>query len=255
MTPQQTKKERQAGFTLIELMIAVAITAFVLAATFATYTTQQKSQVLQDQIAEMQQNLRAAMLMMTRDIREAGCDPKMTSGAGFVTATAGQIRFTRDIVGHLVNPNQEDGDVADANEDIIFGFDPTVDTDPDPDGIPDIAVAGIPVSATAGDFTRNDVNDTNIFQPIAENIQRVEFSYLDEDGIIIAAPITSQSERNRIRAVQVSLLVRSDQQDSNFLNTATYTTAAGTVWGPFNDRFRRRLATTTIHCRNEGLMK
>jgi len=135
--------------------------------------------------------------------------------------------------------------VADGDEDIIFSFDPAVDTDADPDGIPD--------TASAANFCRNDVNGPNLFSPIAENIERVEFTYLDEDGNLIAAPITSQTNLNRIRAVQVTLLVRTSRQDQKFLDTATYTTAAGTVWGPFNDSFRRRLSTTTIQCRNLGL--
>ena len=236
---------RQAGFTLIELMIAIAITAFVLAAIFATYTTQQKSQVVQDQVADMQQNIRAAMVMMARDIREAGCDPTQKSGAGIVTADVGQIRITRDIAGNPVNPNQEDGDVSDANEDIVFGFNPAVDTDAIPDGVPDTALVA--------DLCRNDVNATNIFNPIAQNIERVEFNYIDEDGAAIAAPITSQADLNRIRAVQISLLVRSSRQDPKFLNNTAYTTAGGTVWGPFNDSFRRRLSVTTIQCRNKGL--
>lgn len=242
---KNNKRMGQAGFSLIELMIALAISAIVFAAVYASYTTQQKSQVVQDQVVEMQQNIRAAMLMMTRDIREAGCDPKQTSGAGIITATAGRIRITKDIAGHMVNPNQEDGSLTAPGEDVVFGFDPAVDTDSDPDGIPD--------TATAADLCRNDVNGTNTFDPIAQNIERVEFTYLDEDGGIIAAPILSQSDLNRIRAVQVSLLVRASRQDQKHLDTKTYTTASGAVWGPFNDSFRRRLAAATIQCRNMGL--
>jgi type IV pilus assembly protein PilW len=194
----------------------------------------------------MQQNIRAAMLTLTRDIREAGCDPREVAGARIVTAAPGQIRFTRDVAGHAVNPNNADGDVLDLNEDLIFGIDPAVDTDASPDGIPNTALVG--------NLTRNDVNDgTGIFQPIAQNIERLEFTYIDENGAVIAMPITSQADINRIRAVQVSILVRSADQDINFRNSLTYTTASGAVWGPFNDTFRRRFIATTIKCRNMGL--
>lgn len=242
----EQKLRMQSGFSLVELMLATAITVFVMASAYAVHSVNQKSQVVQDEVTVLQQNLRAAMLTLTRDIREAGCDPKEVSGASIVTATPGQIRFTRDISGHAVNPNSADGDVLDLNEDLIFGIDPAVDTDADPDGIPDAALVG--------NLTRNDVNDgTGIFQPIAQNIERLEFTYLDEDGGAIAMPITSQADINRIRAVQVSLLVRSADQDQHFLNASTYTTASGTVWGPFNDTFRRRFIATTIKCRNMGL--
>ena len=241
---QQTRA--QSGFTLIEMMIALAVIAIILAATYTTHSIQQKSQRVQDQVAVVQQNLRAALIIMTRDIREAGCDPKEVSGANIVAATAGQIRFTRDISGHAVSPNDGDGDTLDLNEDIIFAIDPAVDTDANPDGIPDAALVG--------NLTRNDVNDgTGTWQPIAQNIERLEFAYLDDTGNLIATPIITQSEINRIRAVQVSMLVRAVQPDQNFRDATTYTTAAGTVWGPFNDNFRRRFAATTIQCRNKGL--
>jgi len=235
----------QSGFTLVEIMIVAAIMVFVVGAILAIYTAQQKSQGLQEQVIEMQQNIRSALLHVTRDIRQAGCDPLETAGATITVAARGQIRFSMDVAGHPVNPTAADGATDDANEDMIFGLDPAVDTTLPPDGFPDTA-------ATA-DFSRNDVNGLNVFQPIAENIEAVEFNYLDEDGNTIATPIASQADRNSIRAVQVSMLVRSSRQDSKFLNTATYTTAAGTVWGPFNDSFRRRFETVTIQCRNMGL--
>jgi type IV pilus assembly protein PilW len=241
------KKRRinlQAGFTLIELLIAMLLASIVMAAAYATYLTQQKSYFAQNQVVEMQQNIRAAMLMLSRDIREAGCDPTQVAGAGFVTATAGQLRITRDIAGHAVSPNQEDGDVLDPNEDIVFGFDPTADANAD----------GIPDGAVAVNFCRRDVNGAapTVFQPIAENIERVEFRYIDENGAFIAAPITAQVNLNSIRAVQVAMLARASQQDPKFSNAATYTAPSGTVWGPFNDGFRRRLSVTTIQSRNKG---
>ena len=247
MTKQMRQEiSNQSGFSLVELMLACAITVFVLAATYAAHSINQKSQVTQDEVAVIQQNVRAAIMTLTRDIREAGCDPKEVSGATIVVASPGQIRFTRDVSGHAVNPNDADGDVLDLNEDLIFGIDPAVDTEAVPDGIPDAALVG--------NLTRNDVNDgTGIDQPIAQNIERLEFIYLDEDGAVIAMPITSQADINRIRAVQVSMLVRATDMDVNFQNTSTYTTAAGTVWGPFNDNFRRRFIATTIHCRNMDL--
>lgn len=239
------KSKTQAGFTLIELLVAMGITAVVLMAVFATHSTQQKSQLVQDQVVEMQQNIRAGMLVLARDIREAGCDPKLVSGAGFVTAKAGQLRITRDTAGNAIDANRGDGTVSSPGEDIIFGFDPN-SVDANADGVPDTAGA-------AADLCRNDVIGVNAFQPIAQNIERVEFNYLDEDGETIAFPINSQPELNRIRAVQVSLLVRSAYPDPKYTNSATYTTAAGNAWGPFNDNFRRRLIVTVIQCRNMGL--
>jgi len=60
------------GFTLVELMVAMAITLVVMGAIFLTFKSQQDSYVIQDQITATQQNLRAAMYMLTRDIQMAG---------------------------------------------------------------------------------------------------------------------------------------------------------------------------------------
>jgi type IV pilus assembly protein PilW len=65
-------RRTENGFTLIELMIAMAITLVVMGAIFMTFKSQQDSYVVQDQVTRMQQNLRGAMYVMTRDIQMAG---------------------------------------------------------------------------------------------------------------------------------------------------------------------------------------
>ena len=48
------------GFTLLELLIAMALSIIIMAAIYSTYYSQQKSYLVQEQVAAMQQNLRAA---------------------------------------------------------------------------------------------------------------------------------------------------------------------------------------------------
>jgi len=61
-----------AGFTLIELLVAIALGMVILAGLFRTFKVQHDSYVVQDQVSAMQQNLRAAMYMITRDLQMAG---------------------------------------------------------------------------------------------------------------------------------------------------------------------------------------
>jgi type IV pilus assembly protein PilW len=68
------------GFTLIEVMIAMAIAGFVTMAIYVSFATQQRSQVREKQVVEMQQNARAAILLMERAIRTAGNDPTTVWG-------------------------------------------------------------------------------------------------------------------------------------------------------------------------------
>jgi len=60
------------GFTLVELMVAMAISLVVMGAIFLTFKSQQDSYVIQAQVSAMQQNLRAAMYILTRDVQMAG---------------------------------------------------------------------------------------------------------------------------------------------------------------------------------------
>ena len=58
-----------AGFSLIEVMAAIVILGIAMTAVFSTFLFQQKSYTTQVRVAEMQQNLRDAGEMITRDIR------------------------------------------------------------------------------------------------------------------------------------------------------------------------------------------
>ena len=60
------------GVTLIELMIALVISAALVAGIYRTFLTQQNSYEVQDDVMDMQQNVRVALNEMTREIRMAG---------------------------------------------------------------------------------------------------------------------------------------------------------------------------------------
>ncbi|MCK4425427.1 MAG: PilW family protein [Deltaproteobacteria bacterium] len=69
---KMSKSSNSKGITLIELVVAMFIVGIVSIAIFTAFKSQQRSYLIQDQVAEMQQNLRAAMLMTSRDVRMAG---------------------------------------------------------------------------------------------------------------------------------------------------------------------------------------
>ncbi len=72
----------QKGLTLIEILIALAISAFVMAGIYSTFNSQYKSYMIQERIVAMQQNLRAGFYQLERNIRLAGFDPTGNAGAG-----------------------------------------------------------------------------------------------------------------------------------------------------------------------------
>ena len=75
------------GFTLIELLIALVISGIISAAMYSAYTSQQKVNQAQDQIVTIQQDLRAGLDMMARELRMAGYDPDKKWGAGFIPSS------------------------------------------------------------------------------------------------------------------------------------------------------------------------
>ena len=57
------------GVTLPELLVGLVLFGLVSSAIYNVYLSHNKSYVTQDQGVEMQQNLRAALFMMAREIR------------------------------------------------------------------------------------------------------------------------------------------------------------------------------------------
>ncbi len=61
-----------SGVTLVELVIALLITAILSIAMFRIYVNQHQAWIIQDSVIEMQQNARAAVSELTRQLRMAG---------------------------------------------------------------------------------------------------------------------------------------------------------------------------------------
>lgn len=209
------------GFTLVELMVALALGGLVVAAIFSVYTAQQRTYLAQEQVAQMQQNLRAGFYLMTRDLRMAGYNPGGGAGSDITAATANSITFTADL--------NEDGDVVDTGEDLTYS----------------LYVAGDGIQKLG---RRDNTTAAPAFQAVAENFEALEFRYLDRNEAVTTVA-------SDVRSVQISILARADKADNTFTNSTTYTAASGAIFGgaAYNDNFRRRLLITTVNCRNLGL--
>ncbi len=71
-------KSDEKGVTLIELLIALVISGIIVAAIYRMFVAQTRSYTVQDQVAEVQQNVRNAMERMVKDLRMAGFDDDRT---------------------------------------------------------------------------------------------------------------------------------------------------------------------------------
>jgi prepilin-type N-terminal cleavage/methylation domain-containing protein len=68
-------KRDKRGFTLVELMVTLAVSSIALAGMYGVYKAQLQSHVTQNAVVDTQQNLRNTFYIMQRTIRMAGFDP------------------------------------------------------------------------------------------------------------------------------------------------------------------------------------
>jgi len=67
-------KSNDRGSTLIELLVVLGITGMVVAGFYRIFIAQSKAYAVQDQVTEVQQNVRNAMQILVRDLSMAGCN-------------------------------------------------------------------------------------------------------------------------------------------------------------------------------------
>jgi type IV pilus assembly protein PilW len=224
---------KNSGVTLTELLIALALTGIVAGAIYNIFISQGKAYTIQSEVAEMQQNLRAGIFMMEREIRMVGYDPTREADAQILTAAPGHLEFTADLNG--------DGVTDDPNEHMIYTL---YDTDAD---------------GTSDALGRNDVNSGAGTQLLAENIDQLNYVYLDGSRSALNDMATSVDPAvlPDIRSIQVTMVARSGAIDSDYTNNETYQNQnpAGSevIYTAPGDHFRRRLLSTEIKCRNLGL--
>jgi type IV pilus assembly protein PilW len=164
---------RKTGYTLIELLAGILISAVILAGLYTVFTSQQSAFSAQEQISEMTQNIRAGLDLMTREIRLAGYRNSASTFNGIHTAGPATIRILADL--------NQDGDTLDTNEDIAYTFN----------------------SGTL-QICRNGVS-----LPIADNITSLSFTYTMNDGTVTSSPANPAN----IRKVNISVTARTSFPD------------------------------------------
>ncbi len=100
----------RCGFTLVELLIVVALLGVVMTAVLSLVRTTQRHVYTSDEVVEVQQNLRVALDFMSRDLRLAGFG--IADDAAMISAPA-QLACA---------DNNSDGDCLDAGEAQFFSF-------------------------------------------------------------------------------------------------------------------------------------
>jgi type IV pilus assembly protein PilW len=160
---------------MIELLAAILIVAILMAGLYSVFVSQQVAFSAQEQIAEMNQNIRAVMDLMTREIRLAGYKKAGTTFNGIATAQLSTVRILADL--------DQNGDTVGPNEDITYSH--------------DAATLQIWRERNAGNI------------PLADNITNLTFVYTLANGTTTSSP----ADLAAIRKVTISITARTAHPD------------------------------------------
>ena len=266
---------KRAGFTLVELMVGMAISAILLTALYNTFDMLQNASVQQMELSRMQQNQRGAVAIMEREFRMIAADRDLTGRFRVTdirryditdpvtTATPDNsatgspvLRFTADLNsdGQLGGNETITYLLYDRNNDPSDGFDLARSVVNPGTGLVtqrDLLAEGIDALGFAYAFDRDLNGLIDRTAPPASNI--IWAVDTDNDGLLDAdtanVNLGYTVQPQMIRAVRIWVLGRARQGAPKFVNQTVYT-VANRILPPYNDNVRRWLISQTIQLRN-----
>ncbi|MBS3919042.1 MAG: prepilin-type N-terminal cleavage/methylation domain-containing protein [Deltaproteobacteria bacterium] len=265
------------GLTLIELLVVLVISTILIAGIYRTFIHQQHTYTVQEQVVDMQQNVRMAINQMVREIRMAGLGGRDATkwGASGMHGVYKNIVTPSDdgqsitIVGAFqemtfLTANAEAGVTIKINVNDASGFNTGGLQYLCMNGTETVRIKNIvgneielfdpptenhfanepvfrvmAITYSIGDFEgkRSLMRNDNIdpAQPLAENIELLQFTYTLADGTVFVGTVPG-NRRDEIRMVQVNITAMTDRNDPEL--------------GGGGDGFRRRTLTSNIQLRN-----
>lgn len=169
------------GFTLVEMLVALAVASIALAVIFGVFAGLTRSYTTQNVAAEVQQAVRAGIDYMAEDIMMAGFNPRAGSFIAFEEAGSTRIRIKSDRNTDLQDNSPDFGDIA--------------------------------YEYNAGD-SRVDQTEGGSTQPYIDNVTNLTFIYRNAAGDDLINelgkpdPISSDIDRADIRTVEISITVQ-----------------------------------------------
>ncbi len=262
----------QRAFTLVELMIAMALTGVLAVAVMSLFSSQSRQFETQEEIIATQQNLRAVMEVMQKDLRWAGYDPALSDTFGVT-----DVRRL-DVAGAPALGGEDAITFTAADNDFVGGD--------------DTYVYRIYLSGGVRALGRQ-LNGAAI-QPLGLNVERLGFAYAYADGFggLTLNPATGQpfwafdSDNDgfldshldtnndgiidindavagaalpvlvppaEIRAVKIWILGVAARPDPRYQAAGIQYKIGNRSIAPPNDNLRRELVTSVVSLRNLGM--
>jgi type IV pilus assembly protein PilW len=259
--------KKKNGLTVTELLIALVLSSILVAALYRVFISQQKASTVQDQVADMQQNVRLAIGQMTREIRMAGYGGDILAVFGningftnIITPASNSITIIlADEVGVLKQNAAKGTHQLNVTNARIFNADKKKYlclNGLNNYSIQSIAGDTIILTTSLGEghpinetvylvkaisydlgfrdgksVLRRNENTGGGAQPMAENIESLQFTYFDMNGNVTAHPPD-------IRMVEVTATAKTNIFDPEYKG---------------GDGYRRRSLSSHIKVRNVGI--
>lgn len=220
--PLSEKDSREKGFTLIEMMIGLALFSMAGIVIYTVMINMTRSFTRQEASVQAQQMLRAASDLIIQDIRMSGYDPQgnavdpdlTTDGKpGITSATTASIEFTADLDGDATIDDPVAGDGIDSAdfERMAYEYNNA-----------NRRIEQVLIKADGTEVDRTILID---------NITAFTLAFLDENNVNLSVPVTAANLP----------LIRTIDLDMTIAEPAGIT---GTI---------SRSISTRIKCRNMGL--
>jgi len=181
------------GFTLIELMVTLAVASIVLAGIYAGYQAQLRNHTTQQAVVDIQQNLRGAMYFLQRSIRMAG----FGNNAGFLADFTAYDGAFGETSGASTGANSIAFTIDDDNSGTI--------------DVNDFELVAYRLNNNTLEVWRQnpDVAGDWNWEPIAENIAQLNLRYFDDSSPPNEIdPVADPGDIALIRSVQITIEAR-----------------------------------------------
>ncbi len=175
--------QHQRGVTLAELLVALGISTVILGAIYTVYLTQTKTQIVQEDVVGMQQEIRAALNLLVRELRMAGYDPRGVNADNDPTNDFEGIVYNPFHL-HIQADLSGNGNLSEANESIQYSHDTTT-------------------------LTLRRRTGRGGWQPLADQVQAFSVEYFDQDG----QPTTTSAH---IRTVELTITAQTAHVDPRY---------------------------------------
>ena len=237
---EQRKTMRQHGFSLIELMVAMAIGLFLVTVIGVLFVNSKVTYLAQDANSRVQENSRFGVELLGQQIRSAGA-PNIQ----FTLLSNANLYAKPPVMKFGGTPIAGTEGTSGAPDTITVSFDSTVDCLGKTVGSPVINVFSI-------DTTTKQLVCQGNGNPVLDDVEDLQLTYLQPSPAGIAYVSATDASMKDVTAVRVCLLVRAKAdagKRASGVQSQTYTDCKGASVTA-SDGYLRRSVGMVIDLRN-----